>query len=202
MKLFLPIVFLIIAGGIFFIYIDPTYTHVKVLLAQESQYDEALSRAKELQGVRDQLLVRYNTFSQNDLTRLQKLLPDHVDNVRLILDLDSMASRYGMRVRNVSVDTGNSGAGQKTTRTAPAQGAIAPGSPLAVSSQQLGSTSQTYESVVLSFSVSGSYDTFRQYLGDLEKSLRIADVTGITFVPNETGIYDFTIRLKTYWLKP
>ncbi len=188
MKLFLPIGLIIIAGAIFFWYIDPTYAHVRVLLAQESQYDEALGKARDLQSIRDQLLARYNTFSPADLERLQKLLPDHVDNVRLILDLDSMASKYGMRVRNVSIDTG-SGA------TANAGSAVS-------SVQQIGTSNQPYESVVISFSVSGPYDAFRQYLTDLEQSLRLSDVIGISFVPNDTGIYDFTIHLKTYWLAP
>jgi len=179
MKFFLPILFLLLTGGIFFGYTNPAYVHVKDLQAQQSQYDEALSKARELQSVRDQLVARYNTFSPDDLTKLQKLLPDHVDNVRLILDLDTMASRYGMRVRNVTIDT----ASQK-------------------SDQQIGPSDKTYESVILSFSISGSYDTFRQYLNDLEHSLRLVDVTGVQFIPNTTGIYDFQIQLQTYWLAP
>ena len=186
MKLFLPVSFLIIAGVIFFWYINPTYAEVQTLLTKESQYDEALSKARELQDIRDQLLARYNTFSKEELDRLQKLLPDHVDNVRLILDLDSMASRYGMRVRNVIIDTAG---------TTPAGAGIA-------NTQAIGPSNQNYESVVITFSVSGSYDTFRQYLADLEKSLRLGDVIGVTFTPNDTGIYDFSVNLKTYWLKP
>jgi hypothetical protein len=186
MKLFFPVLCLIIAGTIFFWYINPTYTLVRASLAQESQYDEALSKARELQNVRDQLIARDNTFSQTDLGRLQKLLPDSIDNVRLTLDLDSMASRYGMRVRNVTIDTSGN---------MPSGAAIA-------NRQQIGPSSQAYESVVISFSVSGSYDVFRQYLASLEKSLRLGDVTGISFAPNDTGIYNYTIHLKTYWLKP
>lgn len=186
MKLFLPISFVVIALGIFFWYIDPTYTSLQALLAQEAQYDQALSKARELQSVRDQLLARNNTFSPTDLARLQKLVPDSVDNVRLTLDLDSMASRFGMRVRNVSISrTDNMPGGAGTSN-----------------SQQIGASSQTYESVVITFSVSGSYDVFRQYLAALEQSLRLGDVVGISFTPNDTGIYDFTIHLKTYWLKP
>ncbi|MBV9349870.1 MAG: hypothetical protein JO026_03895 [Patescibacteria group bacterium] len=196
MRLFVPIVLLVIALGIFFGYINPTYAHVRTLLLQESQYDEALSRAKELQGVRDELISRYNTFSQSDLARIQKLLPDHVDNVRLILDLDSMASKYGMRVKDVSIDQ----SAVTTTKASP--GGITASTQQLNVSQQIGSDNKPYESVVLSFSVTGTYDSFRQYLADLERSLRISDVTGITFVPNDTGIYDFTIHLKTYWLKP
>lgn len=180
MKLFTPILFLGIAGAIFFLYINPTYAGLQGVLAEQAQYDAALSRSRELQDVRDQLLSRYNTFPQDDLARLQKLVPDHVDNVRLILDFDSMATKYGMRVRNVVIE-------------APSERG---------SRDQLGPDDTPYESVILSFNVSGSYDTFRQYLGDLEKSLRLVDVVGLSFTSNETGIYEFTFHIKTYWLKP
>jgi Tfp pilus assembly protein PilO len=127
--------------------IHPTYNHVKELRAEESTYNQALTRAKELQQVRDQLLARYNTFSPTNVTRLEKLVPDHVDNVRLILDLDTLASKYGMRVRDVQIQSDN---------TRGARGEVGP-------------DELSHESVVLSFQVSGTYDTFRQYLADLEK---------------------------------
>jgi Tfp pilus assembly protein PilO len=180
MKFFTPILFLIIAGAIFFWYINPAYLGLKTTLAKEAQLDSALTRSRELQGVRDQLLSRYNTFAPDDLTRLQKLVPDHVDNVRLILDLDSMASRYGMRVKDVVIE------GDKSREV---RGQIGPGD-------------TAYESVILSFTVSGSYDAFRGYLSDLEKSLRLVDVVGLSFKANDNGIYDFTVDIKTYWLKP
>jgi Tfp pilus assembly protein PilO len=180
MKIFTPVLLLALAAVLFFWYIDPTYGKVKDLLATQAQLDEALSRARELQNVRDQLLSRYNTFPQADMDKLQKLLPDHIDNVRLILDLDSMAAKYGMRVKNVTTDDDNSRA---------AQG-------------ELGPDESAYESVILSFTVTGTYDTFRQFLADLEKSLRLVDVVGLDFNANDTGIYDFTFHVKTYWLKP
>ncbi len=180
MKLLTPILCLLIAVGIFVWYLNPTYLKLKTVLAEQATYDHALSRSRELQDVRDQLLSRYNTFPQQDLARLQKLVPDHVDNVRLILDLDSMATKYGMRVRNVAIEQGDSRA----------------------SNGQIGPGDASHESVVLSFTISGSYDTFRNYLADLERSLRLVDVVGLSFNANETGIYDFTVDIKTYWLKP
>ena len=180
MKILAPILFLAIALTLFFGFIDPTYTKVKALRAQEAQYNQALDRSKELQQIRDQLLSKYNTFSSSDLDRVEKLVPDHIDNVRLILDLDAIAAKYGMRVRDVQIEADEE----------------------RQSSGQLGPDEGTYESVVLSFSVSGTYDTFRTYLADLERSLRIVDVVGLSFSSNETGIYDFTIHIKTYWLKP
>jgi Tfp pilus assembly protein PilO len=180
MKILAPTIFIIIAGLLFFGYVDPTYNHVKELRAEESTYNQALTRAKELQQVRDQLLARYNTFSPTNVTRLEKLVPDHVDNVRLILDLDTLASKYGMRVRDVQIQSDN---------TRGARGEVGP-------------DELSHESVVLSFQVSGTYDTFRQYLADLEKSLRLVDVVGLSFKSDETGIYDYTLHIKTYWLKP
>lgn len=180
MKLLTPLIFIALAAAIFFWYIDPTYAQLKGLLAQQSELNQALSRSRELQDVRDQLLSRYNTFPQAELDKLQKLLPDHIDNVRLILDLDSMAAKYGMRVRNVTSEG-------DTSRAA---------------SGELGADSSPYESVVLSFTVTGPYTTFRQFLADLEQSLRLMDVVGLTFTAADTGVYDYTLRVKTYWLKP
>lgn len=180
MKGFLPILFIVIAGGLFFGFIDPTYSRVKELRAEESEYNEALNRSRELQEVRDSLLARYNAFSTQALTNLEKMVPDHVDNVRLILDLDAMASKYGMRVRNVEIETEESRANRG----------------------QIGPEERSHESLILSFTVSGTYDTFRSYLADLERSLRLVDVVGVQFTANDTGLYDYTISVKTYWLKP
>ena len=50
--------------------------------------------------------------------------------------------------------------------------------------------------------VTASYDNFIAFLKDLEKSLRLVDVVSLTFTaPESSPTYDFTIGLKTYWLK-
>jgi Tfp pilus assembly protein PilO len=180
MKFLISAVFLIVSGALFIGYVNPTYAELKTLIAQQAQYDQALTRSKELQSVRDQLLARYNAFPQDGITRLEKLVPDHVDNVRLILDFDAMASRYGMHVKNVSIESDDSRA----------------------KSGQIGPDQSASESVILAFTVSGTYDTYRKFLADLEHSLRIVDLAGLSFGTNDTGVYDYRVRLKTYWLKP
>ncbi len=179
MKALTPIVLILISLGLFFWYIDPTYAHIRELQTQEATYDGALNKSKELQSVRDQLLSRYNTFDTNALTRLTKLLPDTVDNVRFLIDLDSIASRYGMRVKNASID--------KAPTTA------APGT--------IGPDQSSYGSLQVSFSVSGTYTNFLAFLGDVEKSLRLVDVVGISFTTNDAGTYDYSVTIRTYWLR-
>jgi hypothetical protein len=67
-----------------------------------------------------------------------------------------------------------------------------------------------YDSVTVSFTVTATYDTFLKILRDLEKSLRIIDVTRISFNladptaaggANRGGAYDFNVEVKTYWLR-
>ena len=114
--------------------------------------------------MRDRLLTKYNAFSPDDLLRLKKLLPDHVDNVRLILDIDHIASKYGMRIKNVVV-------GAKDERP---EGVIGP-------------DVTPYQSVSLSFSIATSYNNLKEFIKDLEKSLRIVDVTDISLASSKSA---------------
>ena len=66
---------------------------------------------------------------------------------------------------------------------------------------KIGQDFSKYGTVGLSFSVNSSYDNFQNFLADLEKSLRLVDISDLSVAGNDTGIYDFSVGLKTYWLK-
>lgn len=187
MRYVFSILALIIAGAIFFWYTKPTYDGIQGLKDQSAQYDAALAKAAELQQLKQQLLQRYNSFSPTDLDRIQKLLPDHVDNVALILDLDNLAAKYQMPIENVDVST-------------PASVVSTSGSPTKVT---IGATGQKYDSVTIHFSTHGTYTNFLSLLKDLEQSLRVVDLTQLTLAPSPTDAQSFTydLTLRTYWLK-
>lgn len=180
-KLAFPIIFILLSAGLFFIYIDPTYEDIKKIITEEQRVDEALDKSKELQEVRNRLLSKYNTFSTNDLNRLKKLLPDNVDNVRLILDIDHIASIYGMRLKDVVVSVPDN-----------RQAII------------IGPDNAPYKSVNLSFSLLSSYENMMNFIKDIERSLRIVDIIGISFTQlksDSNEFYEYRIEIKTYWLK-
>ncbi|HEY0907931.1 MAG TPA: type 4a pilus biogenesis protein PilO [Candidatus Paceibacterota bacterium] len=173
----ISIVLILASAGLFFGYIDPTYAEVKGMLAEKAEYDGALTRSKELQIERDKLLVKFNAMPKADRDMLAKLLPDNIDNVRLIIDLDEMAKKYSMRIRNFRADSVE----QKDT---------------------IGKTNDPYGTLTLSFSTTASYATFLNFLKDLEHSLRVIDVTAIEFDASDTNnLYDYSVTVKTYWLK-
>lgn len=193
----ISVVGLILSVGIFILYTQPTYDKTGVLQAQIAQYDQALQKAAELQQLKQSLLSRYNAFDPADLERLQKLLPDHVDNIRLILDMDAMATARQMALSNVDVSTPSSNAGIQPQQTVIGQ---------------IGQDNRKFESLNVSFSVSGTYTNFKGFLDDLEKSLRIVDLTSLTITQGGAGqfagvgaagepVYTYGVTLKTYWLK-
>lgn len=180
----ISILLVLLSAGLFFGYIDPTYGEIKALKAEKAEYEQALNNSRELQAERDELLEKLNTFRTADLEKLSKLLPDNIDNVRLIIDIDTVASRYGMRVRDFI--TSAAGGGE--------EGIIGP-------------NNSPYGTITLAFSTTGTYETFMAFLSDLERSLRLIDVVDIGFeAPLEegraaAGIYDYKVTIRTYWLK-
>lgn len=175
MKFILPAIFLAAAGAIFVVYIEPTYADIEELRSTDALYDDALSKAAELRQVRDNIMSQYQDIPSEDIERVEKMVPDTVDNVRLARDIDNIARAYGMTVSDLSVSVNE---------------------PSGTGVQQTG----TYRTVTLQFSVSGTYQELQAFLRDMENSLRLLDVTSISFSAGEGSVYDYRITLNTYWL--
>ena len=176
MKFLVPTILLVVSGIAFFGFIDPAYKKIGDLRKEAALFNEALENSEKLQQIRDTLLEKYNSFSTRDLERLEKLIPNNVDNVRLVRDLDGIASQYGMSLRDVKVETLEKSAG-------------------------LGPDTLAVGTVIVSFTVSGPYDAFLSFLRDLERSLRIVDVSSVSFLSSEEDFYEYKMSLRTYWLK-
>ncbi len=184
-KLIIAGIGFVLAGSIFFSYTQPTYANIGVAKAQIAQYDDALLKAKQLDQLKQTLTNKYNSFNPDDINRLQAMLPDHADNIGLILELDSLASRYGMALENADVTADASSASAPQNATA---GSVIGVSPL-------------YATITMHFSTIGSYDNFRSFLHDLETSLRLVDLSSLTITPDPSGSYHYEVIIKTYWLQ-
>lgn len=179
-RFLVPLLFLLAAIGVFVVFTQPKIDTVKAQRADIAIYNEALDNGQKLISVREKLVDKFNAFKDEDVERLKKTVPDAIDNVRLIIDLDDMAGQYGMELKNVRVLTPSGRSGK--------EGA-------------LGSDSQKYGSVGLGFTVTGTYEVFRRFVADLEKSLRILDIVSVSFSSNDRNTYDFSLEIRTYWLK-
>ena len=185
-KMILSVIAFAVGGGIFFLYTQPRFDSIRATATEVGQYDEALQKAAELQALKQSLLSRYNAFNPADVERLQKLLPDHVDNVRLVLDLDNLAARHGLALQNVVIS--DSAGGKENT------GAVA----------AVGENLQKYDSLTLKFATQGTYPNFKAFLEDMETSLRVVDLVELRLARESSQtelLYRYDITIKTYWLK-
>lgn len=191
----IPIIVLIAAVALFFLYINPTWTgSIASTKAEITNYESALNAANQYQMKQAELMKEKNAISSDNLSRLDDFLPDGVDNVQLILDLDSLAARTGVALSNF--DTQDSSASNSTNSSS------GPGSTGLVDAgnNALSLAKSPVDSIQISLTATATYASFRAFLSGIEHSLRMLDVMNITISPSSNGVYNYQMTLRLYWL--
>jgi hypothetical protein len=192
MKKYSIIIYLILAGGLFFTFIDPQYKEVQTLLEVKAENDQLLEKANELRRKRQDLSEKYAAISVSEKEQLLKILPDTVDNVRLILDMTNIANNpqtnYGIILSGVSVSGNIDESSESDIQNR--------------SGRVVDNTANDFGVINVSFSFSAPYETFKNFMNDLENSLRIVDIRNFTVRASDASdIYNYSISLDTYWLR-
>lgn len=196
-RFIVPITLIAVSIAGFLTFTSPTYQAISSLRAQIASYDEALGNSKALENEKDKLTKKYNAINPDDLVKILKFLPDSVDNIRLILEIEKVATPYNMTLRDVKYDNL-----AKSTNGAVTSGVV-------VTTNNDTSQGRSYGTWNLGFSVTGTYADFMNFLHDLESNLRVVDVASIEFssdvgpglTPSLGDKYKFSFNIKTYWLK-
>jgi Tfp pilus assembly protein PilO len=187
---------IILSAVVFFVWTKSIFNNITTLKVEAASYNQALSNAKSLESERDRLQKKVDTMPSESLARLEKLLPESVDNVRIILEISKLALPYGMVLKNIKYDTIDSSAGNSS---------------VASTQNGLNTNPQDYGTWNLGFSTTGTYDNFIAFLKDLESNLRIIDISSIDFASDDATVtnpklgsnqvYTYNFKIKTYWLK-
>lgn len=181
MKSLIPIVLLIASVGIFVLFTNKEYQTIKGLQAEIANYDKALGKSNEVLKKRAELQAKYAQFARSDLDSLKKLLPDNVDNVQLILDINGIARRPG---RNMSISKIKVNDDSATEKSAP-----------------IGPDTKSYSSMLVSFKTKATHEDFMAFIKDLEQGLRLVDITSISFKADPKDQNEYSVTVRTYWLK-
>jgi Tfp pilus assembly protein PilO len=134
-----------------------------------------IQSVNDLKETRDTLLTEFQNFPKSELDKLARILPDHVDTVKLALDIDTIAAKYGISVKSIKVD--------------------------GETPNEIVSGGSEYQTIGVNFEFITSYSTFRRFLADLEASLRLVDIRSISFQSSDNGLYGYKVAFDTYWLK-
>jgi Tfp pilus assembly protein PilO len=180
------LILIVLAVGVYFTYTSGQITVLKSIQAENNQYLSAINSAEKLIKLRDSVLNQYNSISDVDKARLDKIVPDNVDNVRLIIDISGIAARHGLTAAGITTSADGNSSSDSTAA-------------VVVPNSVAGSGSLS--TVTVTFNVTTTYTNFIAFLQDLERSLRILDVSNITLTTSANGVYTYGVTLNTYWLK-
>ncbi len=184
MKFLTPFVYIALAITLFFMIISPVNTENQALSQKINENKERLINANKLYDAQGKLKTRNNAISQAERDALLKILPDAVDNVKLILDISEIDTT--IVPKNIGVGgeaVGNNSASKAKTI----------------------SGNNNYGSIQLSFAFTTNYQNVKSFINKLEDSLRIVDITDLKIstsnVVDGASQYNVAIKLNTYWLR-
>ncbi len=195
-KLIIPVLLIGLSFGSYFLYTQPIYGEAKVVKEEVVKLKDNEEKLNAALKKKDNLATTYNALDTTLVARLEKLMPDNLDNIKLIIDVDRTAKQYGTILNAVKFDVDQ----QAKAATGTAAGAAA--STSVRDNKTALESKKDYNSFSLTMTFTGTFDNFTKLMGDMEKNLRIIDVTSIVFDAQDTKeVYKFEVKAKIYWLK-
>jgi Tfp pilus assembly protein PilO len=193
-SVFLAMVFIVAAFVLFFDLVQPTYSDMKALrskqLGEENYLENQAALVKQVQTI-------LNTY-QNEAQGAQNVglaMPSGEDIAGALAEIQGIAANNGITIASIAVSP-------------PAiQVRAAVGGAIASSSVQL---MRPLGSFTFKLAASGSYESFKNFLSEIETNIRIFDVKTVSFQPAaaaSTGAkaapsqdaFNYTITVATYY---
>lgn len=186
MRFFINFILLAAAIAMGFIWIRPEWLEISSLRKETLSYQETLNNLQAIQNLRDKFLNDYNSVSEADKQKLIKMLPSSVNEGEILVMLEDLIKSNGLSLKTVNFE-----------KKSKSQTAIV-----------LAEQKKPYQPSVLAMEFFGSYEAFKNFLKNLEKSLLVFEINEISFgvgqktkEGKETGepVFQFRIIAKTYW---
>jgi Tfp pilus assembly protein PilO len=195
----LPIFLIFAAVGVFFAFTKAKLASIDDYKVQVAEYQKAVDSSTVLLKRRDDLLDIKNKINKSDLDRLDILMPDDVNSTKLILEIENLATRvHGLAFENPKYDPNKKVTPDTRTTPATTDGKT---SPPVVNQKDIAQSSKEYGTFELEFTIIGSYENFITFIGDIEKSLRVVDITQVDITQKEGLNLKYIVKVQTYWLK-
>jgi len=195
-KVLVPVLLLVVSAGLAFSYIKPAYENLQEFELQEAELVDAIDEAKKLVEGYQILLRDKSSISEEDRRNLEKILPDAVDVIQLIVDIDVLTRENNLEIESFDIPYVDREASMRTSASASKSG---------IKTQ----TGDPVGNAMLTIGMKGSYEDFKEFLYDVERSMMLVDVVELR-VQSSTGknkdgtVYDvikYEVGLQAYWLK-
>jgi hypothetical protein len=200
-KLIAQITLIVAAFVIVFSFTQPSLQKIKVTQDELFQYSEAVSKASQFNARLRELISVRDSFSQDDLASLEKLMPATIDQLQIMKEIEDIFASKNIAVTSLS-----------------AQELVIPSTDVAVESDILVETPNNSKMSYQDFDVTfeGTYWDIRDLMLLIEASDSLLEVMELEFdttpkadvgdadgeqvTQDSTGIHTFSLILRAYGL--
>jgi len=186
-----PIAATLIALLVLFFFVRPMYADLTAVQDDVAEYDDVLADAEEFNQLLNSLYAKQNSFSALERERLDFLVPDKIDEIRILVDLEALAKREGLLFRDIN-----------STLEESEQDRAAPDKRQTNVSVAEDEFDGRLESRDVTFTVSGTYRQFRAFLRQVEQSLILMEIVKIDFTSAaDTALWDYNVTVRIFGLQ-
>lgn len=191
----ISVTLIVVSILIAFFYIKPLYKDIMKVRDKKAQLETALRKTKDIGDRISVLRSKMNNMSTVNLDKIDAILPQDIDNMRYMNMLSSLVESYGLQISNLKIknlDKKKTSGGVDLSNIAGNK-----------------NSSQKITTVGVDFSVTTSYEKFKDLLKAIEKSLVLFNVDSLSFdsvqkektTSNSKDTYTYNIKLTTYLKK-
>lgn len=185
MKSLTSLLVITIAIALYFMYIKPTIGEVRALIAKKEEYTNVLDKAKELKQKRDEILTDYNNISEENINKLNKIIPETFDNTSFVNEMNVLSERHNLKIEEFKEEITESNNRQELV---------------------VDESSVPYKTNKLTLKVSGRYSDFLAFLNDIESDIRLIDTVSLAVTTSESeketsDVMDYLLELNAYSLR-
>lgn len=184
-KLIIPLIFFFAGLAVLAMFIVPGWQHFLSVKADSRRLQDINAEVDTLTQKRDELVDQINSITRDSLTRLDQMVPLAAHAPEFLVAVQKMATTHLLRITRLDL------AADISTKPK-----IPPPNLESVESQQ--GTAAGYQTMRVNMEVTGPYESFKNFLQELESSIRITDVSALTLKPVENG-FSMLLSLDAYY---
>lgn len=179
-----------VAGAIW--YAGPQWKTFRELREEANFLQEISGELDELIQSRNRLLASVNSVSAEDLERISESIPDGQGSADLLNLLEEQSIRHGLVLSKIDL-AGTSG-------SAPVSENAGRNLPRPSASSARPKPADSVQELPVSLTLTGSYESFKAFLRDLEQNRRIVDVQSVAFSsPDQKTVFSFNLKIQAYY---
>ena len=189
-KFLIPLIFALGSVFIAMLYIVPSWQHYLAIRANDAHLQEISAEIDTLTTKRDQLIDKINAISKDDFQRIGQMLPQGAQAPEFLLAIQQIAALHHITLKGLTL-TQSISTEPKTPTSAPESGFVPTDS---------GEAQKSSKDLSVNTQLTSSYETFKDFLRDIEVFARITDVKTLAFTADsQTSNFTFTLTLATHY---